>query len=286
MILSFEIGRFRYLAKGFESKPAFCGKDCLAREKRNPIQEFDGFFESVYGARWDALKRALGREPNKITLHNPFALDRYDLDAASTVPVVWLGAKGEHHADFCASPGGKFLAHIFQREGRGRWFASDLSPARVARLKAVLHDCVPAEVMERIEIRVGDASRWGMKMPETFDSILVDAPCSGERHLLESPQEIGRWSKKGSQRLAVRQNALLCSALDALKPGGRMVYSTCSISPIENDGVVEKFEKSRKGKFRRIEVKESKGEATEKGWILLPDVTDSGPIYFSVFEKI
>lgn len=258
----------------------------MAREKRDPIQEFDEFFSSIYGTRWAALKRALAHKPNKISLHNPFALDRYDLDEASTVPVVWLGSGGEYHADFCASPGGKFLARIFQREGRGRWFASDLSPGRVARLKAVLHDCLPADVMDRIEVRAGDASRWGLKMPATFDSILVDAPCSGERHLIESPREIGRWSKKGSQRLAVRQNALLCSALDALKPGGRIVYSTCSISPLENDGVVEKFEKSRGGKFRRIEVKESKGEATERGWILLPDQTGSGPIYFSVFEKI
>lgn len=257
----------------------------LAREKRNPIQEFDDFFRSVYGARWDVLKPALRREPNKITLHNPFARDRYDLDEASVVPVVWLG-EGEYHADFCASPGGKLLTRIFQREGRGRWFASDMSPARVARLKAVLHDCLPQEILNRIDVRVGDASRWGMKMPEQFDSVLVDAPCSGERHLLESPQEIGRWSKKGSQRLAVRQNALLCSALDALRPGGRLVYSTCSISPLENDGVIEKFEKSRKGRFRLIEVKESKGEATEKGWILLPDRTGSGPIYFSVLEKV
>lgn len=103
--------------------------------------------------------------------------------------------------------------------------------------------------------------------------------------MLESAKELARWSLKGSKRLMIRQHALLCSGLDSLKPGGRLVYSTCSISPVENDGVIEKLHKSRAGLFRVVPVQESMGEATRFGWIALPDVCGCGPIYFSVLEK-
>ncbi len=114
-----------------------------------------------------------------------------------------------------------------------------------------------------------DASRWGLSKTEEFDRILVDAPCSGERHLLKKPLELARWSLKGSKGLVVRQHALLCSALDCLKPGGRLVYSTCSIQPAENDGVIERLKKSREGEFEVERVAAPIGEPTANGWIIL-----------------
>ncbi len=249
--------------------------------------QFEEHFATVYGERWPALRAALTTEAKKVQLTNPFGLAEYALDPASLYPVEALDLKpGQVVADFCSSPGGKSLAGIFALRGQADWHCNDLSPARVARLKAILHDCVPPEIMARIKISTGDASRWGMRYPEQFDRILLDAPCSGERHLLHSAKELGRWSLKGSKRLSMRQHALLCAAVDALKPGGRLVYSTCSISPIENDTVIQKLFNSRPGQVQLAELALSTGEATQFGRIFLPDAAYGGPIYLCALAKI
>lgn len=264
----------------------------LREEKNSPKPDrasgFEEYFAGIYKERWPALLAGLSREPRHELLKNPFALNLqdYSLDAASLLPPRALAPQhGERVADFCASPGGKSLAMIFALNGEADFECNDLSPLRVARLKAIFHDCLPPHVRERVRVFKSDASRWGQGKPEQFDRVLVDAPCSGERHMIESPQELARWSLKGAKRLAIRQNALLCSALDSVRSGGRVVYSTCSINPLENDGVIEKLMKSRPGKFRVLQFTAEIGEPTEYGWIVLPDVNDCGPIYLSVIEK-
>jgi 16S rRNA C967 or C1407 C5-methylase (RsmB/RsmF family) len=257
-------------------------------KREDSKQAFHHHFGEIYSERWTALCEAMLREPRKSILQNPFGSEfqNYSLDEASVYPVKNLSLEpGLKLADFCASPGGKSLAAIFALKGAGEWLCSDLSPGRVQRLKAVLHDCLPRAVLQNVRVVQGDASRWGMRYKEVFDRVLVDAPCSGERHLLESPKELERWSLKGSKRLAVRQHALVCAGLDSLRPGGRMVYSTCSISPLENDGVIDKLLKSRPDLFDVVPVRESLGEPTRHGWILLPDTCGCGPIYFSVVVK-
>lgn len=261
----------------------------MKKSRISGAEAFEQHFGELYGERWPALKAALLVEPRRAHLQNPFSkeLQGYTLDEASLAPVRHLNIRpGDQVADFCSSPGGKLVASIFAIQGQGHWIANDLSPARVARLKAVLHDCLPPEIMSRVRVLNHDASRWGSRFKDVFDRILVDAPCSGERHLLESPKELDRWSLTGSKRLAVRQNALLCSALDCLKPGGRLVYSTCSISGLENDGVLDRLHKSRGGRFQVEKVEAEQGEPTRHGWILLPDRTGCGPIYFSVITRI
>lgn len=247
----------------------------------------DAHFGEVYGSRWEGLKQKLLGDISKHVMTNPFgpSLHDYSLDPASLLPVKNLKVeKNQHIADFCASPGGKSLAMIFDLRGQAFWWLSDLSPARVARLRAVLHDCVPPEILKNIDTKCSDASRWGLTRKEHFDRVLVDAPCSGEKHLLASQQEVARWSLKGAKRLVIRQHSLLCSAYDSLKPGGRLVYSTCSINPLENDGVIERFHGSRDG-FQVLTPREEIGEPTQHGWIVLPDKAQAGPIYFSVIEK-
>ena len=78
-----------------------------------------------------------------------------------------------------------------------------------------------------------------------FDAVLVDAPCSSERHLLHDPQEMATWTPKRTKQNAKRQLDILLQAIFAARPGGRLLYSTCSISPVENDDVVEKLLKKR-----------------------------------------
>lgn len=255
--------------------------------KKDSTQQFETHFAASYGERWPQLRAALLSASKKISMINPFGLQEYALDPASLYPIEQLDLRPELRiADFCASPGGKALAGIFALRGQGEWFCNDLSPGRVSRLKAVLHDCLPPEILARVRVSCSDASRWGLRWTGEFDRVLVDAPCSGERHLLASPQELARWSLKGSKRLAIRQHALLCSAVDCLRPGGRLVYSTCSISEIENDLVIDKLLKSRRAQIVVAKSDVLRGEATRHGRIFLPDTEYGGPIYLCAVTKL
>lgn len=259
--------------------------------KREDSREhlFEEEFARVYGERWPRLKASLLEPSAKTVLKNPFSseLQDYTLDAASVAASQALDVQpGMEIADFCASPGGKSIAAMFRIFGEANWHLNDISPARGARLRAVLHDCLPPQILRRVRVYTSDGSRWGLKRRGEFDRVLVDAPCSGERHLMASPEALARWSIKAVKGLVVRQHALLCSALDSTKPGGAVVYSTCAIHPFENDGVIEKLLKSREGQFKIAKL-DGMGEATFHGRIVLPDVCEgAGPIYFARLEKL
>ncbi|MGE4132466.1 MAG: RsmB/NOP family class I SAM-dependent RNA methyltransferase [Bdellovibrionales bacterium] len=250
--------------------------------------KFEEFFAQMFGERWPALRAALVGESKKIELESPFpeTPQVYRLDAASLMPAAWLAPQaGEVIGDFCSAPGGKLLSMIYACQGRAEFHAYDLSKARASRLRSVLFDCLPEEIANAVSVRALDASRLGQRDPDSFDAVLVDAPCSGEAHLLESSEE-DRWTSKASQRLAVRQHALLCSALDSTRPGGRVVYSTCSISPFENDGVIDKILKSRVGQVKVVTKEFDGSEATKHGRIVLPDRGVGGPIYAAFLQKV
>lgn len=260
--------------------------------------DFDLYFKSIFGARWtDALKPALLAPPPKVhislkdgrlDMSEAAVTHGYALDRASLEPVFALDLQpGMRFLDVCSAPGGKALAALFSVGCNAQARLNDISRDRVARLKAVLYDYLPAEVVERFLVTCSDGSRIGMREPGVYDRVLVDAPCSAERHHLLDGGKLG-WTHGSSKRLAIRQHALLCSALDATCAGGRVVYSTCSISPLENDGVVAKLMKSREGQFEIVRPNPgAMGEPTEHGVMILPDRCDGfGPIYYSVLEKV
>ena len=131
-----------------------------------------------------------------------------------------------------------------------------------------------------------DGSRIGLQQKEKFDRILLDAPCSGERELLHKSAGLKDWKEKRSKNFGVRQYALLASAFMSLKPGGTLVYSTCSISPHENDGVLDKLQKRKEGEFISIPSPYQAGEETKWGRIILPTYQGWGPIYFAAIKKL
>jgi len=260
------------------------------------MKPFDAHYASLFGERWPQLKAALLEEQPKAELANPWpGLSNYRLDRASLLVAgevecpesgLWL--------DLCSAPGGKALAVISRLLGQCRSHLNELSDNRRARLKAVLHDHLPPHVLDRVQVFGHDGSRWGLHYPSTYDAVLVDAPCSGERHLLEKPASLRDWKPGTSRRLQLRQHALLCSALDAVKPGGVVVYSTCALSPVENDGVLQKLKKSRNGQWSKVEVNpivREYGEATEFGYLFTPErkfadgVFGMGPMYLSKIRR-
>jgi tRNA and rRNA cytosine-C5-methylases len=214
-------------------------------------------------------------------------LDVYIMDPASVMVARALEVQsGDRVLDMCAAPGGKSLILIEALKEDGEIFCNDLSPERRERLKKVIQQYVPREIRNRVWVTGKDGVQFGLKEKESFDRVLLDAPCSGERHILENENAQKEWSPRRTEHLATRQYSLLSAALLALKPGGRVVYSTCSISPDENDGVIKKLLKKKKDEVRLLEAPLGiGGERTEYGVAYLPDQSGFGPLYFAVVEK-
>ncbi len=226
----------------------------------------------------------------------------YLLDPASVMVAQSLPIKpGDRVLDMCAAPGGKSLIlaeKLFANLDTpgGELVCNELSQPRRERLKYILQNYVPREKREGIYIKGIDGQLYGKREPEGYDAILLDAPCTGERHLLEDTSEFKKWTFKRSKNNAVRQFSLLSSAWHALKSGGYLMYSTCSISSAENDEVIKKLQGRRAIEVIRPKHLESITfiEKTEHGYQILPDKnwpTDSiafsgaGPMFFSLIRR-
>lgn len=251
--------------------------------KREKI-DFDRWYSDLYGGRWPALREALAEDPAYIELSKGL-LNPYYLDRASYLTALSVGAKpGETILDMCAAPGGKTLVIALSLGGKGTLIANDRSAARRARLHRVLSEHLPEPSLTTVKVTGHDATRWGLYEQDTYDRILLDAPCSSERHVLGSAAHLARWSPSRSRRLAVQAYAMLAAAYTAVKKGGLIVYSTCALSPLENDGVIKKL-RSKRGVS--IEMDDSlPGEKTEYGIQIAPDRDGGlGPMYIARLRK-
>ncbi len=161
-------------------------------------------------------------------------------DEGSQLLALLLDAKrGEMVVDFCAGAGGKTLAIGAAMRSTGRLYAFDTSAHRLDALKprlarSGLSNVHPAAIAHERDERI---KRLAGKM----DRVLVDAPCSGLGTLRRNPDLKWRQSLQAVQEMAVKQAAILQSAARLLKPGGRLVYATCSILQQENEAIAEAF---------------------------------------------
>lgn len=220
-------------------------------------------------------------------------LSCYVMDPASVIVARALDVQpGDKVLDMCAAPGGKtlILAEALLASGAvvgGELTANELSAGRRDRLKKVIQQYIPREARDQVWVTGKDGGLFAVHAKTRFDRVLLDAPCSGERHLLQNTTELNQWTENRSKKLAQRQYALLTAALEAVKPGGRIVYSTCSISPLENDGVVERVIDKKKGRLKLLEpTLEIKAEKTQCGFQYFPDQFGFGPLYFAVLERL
>lgn len=139
--------------------------------------------------------------------------------------------------DICAAPGGK-TTHIAQlMKNSGKVYASDLYDHKV---KLIQQNAKRLGLIN-INAEKKDGVLWGDEFPEKFDYVLLDAPCSGFGVLSRRSDSALRKSEEDSNNLSLIQRELMCSAYKALKPGGSMVYSTCTLSARENLGNVKWF---------------------------------------------
>ena len=162
----------------------------------------------------------------------------YIQEPSAMYPAACLEAKpGERVLDLCAAPGGKTTQIASYMKNEGILVCNEIHPARAKIL---------SENVERMGIRNAlvtneTPQHLSEVFDEYFDRILVDAPCSGEGMFRKNEEACGEWSLENVQLCAKRQDEILDCADGMLRPGGRLVYSTCTFAPAENEGSIARF---------------------------------------------
>lgn len=162
----------------------------------------------------------------------------YIQEPSAMAPAAYLDAQpGERILDLCAAPGGKSTQIAAAMQGEGLLVSNEIHPARAKIL---------SENIERMGIRNAMVTN---ESPQTlanvftdyFDRVMVDAPCSGEGMFRKNEEACTEWSIDNVGLCAKRQLEILNCAASMLRPGGRMVYSTCTFAPEENEGTISRF---------------------------------------------
>jgi 16S rRNA (cytosine967-C5)-methyltransferase len=184
--------------------------------------------------------RVAGKPP--INRHALFREGLVEVQDEGSQLLAWLLAprRGEMVGDYCAGAGGKTLAIAMLMRGTGRVYAMDVSPKR---LGALGQRAARAGVTSVHAIALsGDNDARAKRLAGKLDRVLVDAPCSGFGTLRRNPDLKWRHGVAAIVELAAKQRAILGSACRLVKPGGRLVYATCSILREENENVADAFQ--------------------------------------------
>ncbi len=194
------------------------------------------------------------RLADKPALHKVAVFLRGDVevqDEGSQLLALLTGAKrGEMVADFCAGAGGKTLALGAAMRNTGRLYAFDVSGHRLAALKprlarSGLSNVYPVQIAHERDERI-------KRLAGKLDRVLVDAPCSGLGTLRRNPDLKWRQSPEGVREMGARQAVILISAARLLKPGGRLVYASCSLLQAEGEAIAQAFGVEHATAFRAL----------------------------------
>jgi 16S rRNA (cytosine967-C5)-methyltransferase len=208
--------------------------------------------------RYDQLPPTTPEEPGAFVVHA-----RRRIQDEGSQLIAELAGRGTEILDCCAAPGGK-TAILAERNPAASVTACDISPARLKAMQALLGR------RPNLHFRVLDATQLPFR--NQFDLVLCDAPCSGTGTLARNPEIKHRITPEDFQRHHDRQLRLLCSAMRALHKGGRLIYSTCSLEPEENESVVDESFEQGKG-FRLLPWREQI-KALENEAILHPGAAE------------
>ena len=188
---------------------------------------------------------------NKLDLFTQGAIEVQD-EGSQLLALLTDAKRGEMVVDFCAGAGGKTLALGAAMRNTGRLYAFDVSGHRLEALKprlarSGLSNVHPAQIAHERDDRI-------KRLSGKIDRVLIDAPCSGLGTLRRNPDLKWRQSPKSVEELQVKQAAILAGAARLLKPGGRLVYATCSLLTAENEFVAGTFSAERAADFEVVPV--------------------------------
>lgn len=277
----------------------------MAKNKLIGKNAFEQYYSSLYGDRWISLKESFATEPLYSTFQYEDCIPYY-LDAASVFAINCLPLKENSEIlDMCAAPGGKSLILASKMDKNSNLVCNERSADRRNRLCTVIKESLPEKINKNIQITGNDGSLICKKTDKKFDSILLDAPCSSERHVYNSSKHLEQWTPSRVKNLSFTQWSLFSSAFLLLKDEGHILYSTCALANEENDGVIRKLlKKYTKSNDYKINIEQIDFEyciknlpscvtipdlvieKTEFGYQILPDKNKgAGPIYFSLIKK-
>lgn len=261
---------------------------------------FESYYTEIFPDRWQQIREAIlaDNDHRSVPLQTASSAP-YFMDAASILTAQALGPCEDHAVlDMCAAPGGKTLVLAATLGKHGSLVANERSASRRSRLRKVIHEHVEESVAQQIRVTSHDARRWGLYETDAYDRILADVPCSSEAHLLRGKGDLSQWTARRSTRIAVDQYTILRAALQAVRPGGRVLYATCALSPAENESVVRKaLKKASAVHTTRLLPPDTAAvefaakhaiqlEERDPGYQILPDRSrGTGPIYFCIIQK-
>jgi 16S rRNA (cytosine1407-C5)-methyltransferase len=251
-------------------------------------KEFDDYYGALYDSRWNTLKAALLKPVRPCQYHagggSPYMMDYASILAARSLRCPSRGLI----LDACAAPGGKSLVLASESPVAVKILSNEPSRERQRRLRSVLDEYLDVEKRSKVTISGFDAAALAAKKTqhERFHGILLDTPCSCERHVLSNEKYLSKWTPSRPRFLAKRQWALLSAAILLLTRGGCLVYATCALSTEENDCVAVRLIK-KYGDIVELDRPDFlEGEETEYGRIILPDADSGlGPMYVARFRK-
>ncbi len=162
----------------------------------------------------------------------------YIQEASAMAPAAYLApVPGERVLDLCAAPGGKSTQLACAMGGRGILVCNEIHPQRAK----ILSGNIERMGIENALVLNHEPAFLAKRFPAYFDKILVDAPCSGEGMFRKSQEALKEWSPENITMCARRQRDILESAAAMLRAGGRLVYSTCTFAPEEDEGTISGF---------------------------------------------
>lgn len=247
-------------------------KDFLERMQQMLGSEYQDFYQSLEGENYQALRvntlkgsvdqfkevasfqmtpvpwaengfyYGSADQPGKHPFHEAGVY--YIQEPSAMAPAELIEAKpGERILDLCAAPGGKSTQLAAKMKEKGILVSNEIHPARARIL---------SENIERMGIRNAVVTnetpqKLAQAFPGYFDKILVDAPCSGEGMFRKNEEACRQWSQANVELCAERQDEILDCAATMLRPGGRLVYSTCTFAPQENEGAISRFLERQEG---------------------------------------
>lgn len=285
-------------------------KEFLERMEKMLGSEYRAFLESYENNKYQALRwNPLKENKEEFLERQPFSLAPvlweengyyYDEDEkpgkhpyheagvyyiqepSAMAPVHFLEPKPyETILDLCAAPGGKSTQIGGKMEGKGILFSNEIHPQRAR----ILSENIERMGIFNVIVLNETPERLAQRFPEFFDKILVDAPCSGEGMFRKSEDAREEWSPQNVEICANRQDMILDCAAAMLKPGGRIVFSTCTFSKEENEGSVQRFlERHRDFAVKNVEIIGGM-EQNQYGVRLWPHKVRGEGHFLSVLEK-